>query len=236
MADCFEVYPGGPTFTPDGAPCTPDTGPGLEEPAGDPGADERCRLSGGVLTGGVCVPVPGALPGGGPPRGDGGEEDGGFEGWPVFGGSRRPSFDIPGAPRFRAPRFTAPTLEEARGEPGYAFAREEGLRGLEQSASARGLLNTGGLPKQLFSWADKFAEQNYGNVFNRSLSAFDRLYRGAWDEFQPQLDEWRVRSGAGVRAGELGFAREWEEYLAQLQQFQWMNPSADAILGYGAGD
>ena len=232
-ADCFEIYPGGPTYTPDGAPCTPDDGINPYQPRTGTGTESECPEGEGILyPGGPCVGGSSPPPGGG----DGEGEEGGLEGWPVFGGSRRPTFDIPGAPRFRAPRFTAPTLEEARNEPGYAFAKEEGLRGLEQSASARGLLNTGGLPKQLFSWADRFAEQNYGAVFNRSLSSFDRLYRGAWDEFQPVLAEWRVRSGAGIRAGELGFVREWEEYLAMLERFKWMNPSADAILNAGAAD
>lgn len=116
-----------------------------------------------------------------PPSGGSG---GGFT-WPAF---NAPMFD-PG-PAFVAPEpfaydpFAAPTLEEAKAEPGYEFARSEGLRGLENSASARGVARTGGTLKDLIGWGNRFAEQNYGNVFNRSASVYDRNRMNAADAYK----------------------------------------------------
>ena len=49
----------------------------------------------------------------------------------------------------------------------------EGKKALENSAAAKGVLRTGGTLKDLFSWGNKFGEQNYGNVFNRAASIYD---------------------------------------------------------------
>ncbi|HYC00457.1 MAG TPA: hypothetical protein VEC57_15070 [Candidatus Limnocylindrales bacterium] len=70
--------------------------------------------------------------------------------------------------------FQAPTLEDAAREPGYAFARDEGLRAMTNSAAARGLLRTGGTLKELLGWGNRFAEQNYHNVYNRAADTHDR--------------------------------------------------------------
>lgn len=131
----------------------------------------------------------GAGPGGAARGGrvsSGGYDSGGFA-FPQFVG-----------PRFEHPGFTAPSLEDAYGEPGYEFARREGLRAMENAASAKGVLRTGGTLKDLVGWGNKFAEQNYNNVYNRSAEtytrnygtardAYDRNYRAAYDEFQPRF-------------------------------------------------
>lgn len=134
--------------------------------------------------------------------------------------------------------FTAPTAEEAASRPGYQFAAGEGKKALETSQAASGLYRTGGSLKDLYSWADKFATQNYNNVFGQDLSvyttnrnnaaqnwlsnynasrdAFDRTYSGALAEFAPQ-NQYNL----------LDFQRQWDEYQAQLN-------AATTIAGYGA--
>lgn len=105
--------------------------------------------------------------------------------WPQF---NAPVFD-PG-PAFQAPPafsydpFSAPTLEQAQNEPGYAFAREEGRKALENSAAARGVLRTGGTLKDILGWGNRFAEQNYGNVFNRAATTYDRNRNNAAQNYQ----------------------------------------------------
>jgi len=105
--------------------------------------------------------------------------------WPEF---NAPSFD-PG-PAFEAPpafsyeAFKAPTLDDAKAEPGYEFARSEGLRGLENVAASRGVARTGGTLKDLIGWGNRFAEQNYGNVFNRAGQTYDRNYTNAADTYK----------------------------------------------------
>lgn len=68
--------------------------------------------------------------------------------------------------------FVGPTLEQAQSEPGYAFARDEGQRALENSASAKGIVRTGGTLKDFIGWGNRFAEQNFGNVYNRTANTY----------------------------------------------------------------
>jgi len=136
-----------------------------------------------------------------------------------------PIFDAP-AP-FSYKDFVAPTLAEAQNAPGYQFGASEGEKALGGSQAAAGVYRTGGALKDLYAWANKFATQNYGNVFNQdsqvystnrsnaaqnyatnygvSRDVFDRKYQGALDEFRPK------------EAYALGdFARQWDQYQAQL--------------------
>ena len=115
--------------------------------------------------------------------------------WPQF---TAPRFD-PGAP-FAAPPpfsyqefsydpfsydpFQAPTLGDAESEPGYAFARREGIGALENAAAARGLLRSGGHLKDLTAWGNRFAEQNYANVYNRAGTTYDRNRGNAFGNWE----------------------------------------------------
>lgn len=51
--------------------------------------------------------------------------------------------------------------------PDYAFARSQGLQGLDRSAAARGSLNTGGHSADVMGYASGLASQNYGNYYAR---------------------------------------------------------------------
>lgn len=130
------------------------------------------------------------------------------------------------APMFSAPGFQwgeqwqAPSIDEALNDPGYQFRANEGRRALEQSAAARGLLGSGGTLKDINSWGQNFAKQEYGDVFNRKLTGyntrfntekdkFDRFYTGKKDEFAPKLFEWQTNA----HGADLGFAKNWENYF-----------------------
>lgn len=52
-------------------------------------------------------------------------------------------------------------------DPGYAFLRSEGLRGLERSAAARGGAFSGNALKALTQFNSGLADQSYGNWWNR---------------------------------------------------------------------
>jgi len=69
--------------------------------------------------------------------------------------------------------FTAPTIEEARQEPGFQFALDEGRRQMEASAAAKGIGRTGGTVKRLIGYGQEMADTNYGNVYNRNLGTFN---------------------------------------------------------------
>lgn len=51
--------------------------------------------------------------------------------------------------------------------PGYEFARSEGIRGIDQAASARGLLGSGGRLRELMRYGTGVANQEYGNWMSR---------------------------------------------------------------------
>jgi len=47
--------------------------------------------------------------------------------------------------------------------PGYEFARQEGIRAIDQAASARGMLNSGGRLRELMRYGTGVAQQDYNN-------------------------------------------------------------------------
>jgi len=122
-----------------------------------------------------------------------------------------PRINIPGAPQFNAPKFVAPTMQDAQNEPGYQFRVNQANKALESSAAARGLLRSGGTLTQLGEQTQNFAANEYNNVYNRQLGAFDRTYKGAYDAFAPTLQAWQLRAG-----GERDAQRDL--YQAQLQR------------------
>ena len=158
---------------------------------------------------GMLPPEPPPPPGDGggyvPPPSDGGGGDSGggsysspssfnvSSSWPGFTAPQLPTiapFQAPPAfsyDKYAEPTpfsydpFAAPSLEQAQNEPGYAFARDEGVRALQNAKAARGTLNTGGTLKDILGWGNRFAEQNYGNVYNRAANTYDRNRGNAFE-------------------------------------------------------
>lgn len=150
------------------------------------------------------------------------------------GGPQAPSgparFPFEPVPQFNGPEFTwdevwkAPTLEEASKEPGYAFAADEGRRALEQSAAAKGVLRTGGTLKDILGWGNKFAEQNYGNAFDRQARSYQTRfdtaaskhgfnYQLAKDKYAPNLLGWQTRTAFGTNAAQRAWEQSWAKYF-----------------------
>lgn len=88
---------------------------------------------------------------------------------------------------FQSPgNFTAPTMEQATNSPGFQFRLKEGIDALQRSASARGTLLTGGTLKDINSWAQDAASQEYDKVYNRALGENNLQYGRAWNEYGDQ--------------------------------------------------
>ncbi len=68
--------------------------------------------------------------------------------------------------------FSAPTAAQAEAQPGYQFARDQGLQAIDRSAAAKGTLLTGGNLKDLSTFAGGIASQNYNNVYNQNANTF----------------------------------------------------------------
>jgi hypothetical protein len=77
------------------------------------------------------------------------------------------SYDAMIAPWTRP--FVAPKIQD---DPGYQFAREQGLQGLEQRAAAKGTLRTGGTIKAEEQFATDLANQYYKDAYARALGEY----------------------------------------------------------------
>lgn len=99
---------------------------------------------------------------------------------------------IPGAPQFpNIPRFQAPTMAEAMAEPGYEFALNQGTKNLENWSAARGTLNDSSTAKALIDYGQGAASTQYGNVWDRAASTYDRNVNTQYlDPFAAAYQTW----------------------------------------------
>ena len=66
--------------------------------------------------------------------------------------------------------FTAPTGVTEQNDPGYQFRAQQGQKAIQGSAAANGTLLNGSTLKDLASYQQGLASQEYGNVYSRALS------------------------------------------------------------------
>jgi hypothetical protein len=72
--------------------------------------------------------------------------------------------------------FHAPTLEEAKQNPGYQFALESGTTALDKSAAARGDVFSGTQGTALQEYGQRLGEQNYNDVYARAMNDYMTRY------------------------------------------------------------
>ena len=80
-------------------------------------------------------------------------------------------------------------MAQFQADPGYNFRMSEGIKALERSASARGLLQSGGTLKGITQFGQNLASQEYENAFSRYLS-----------EREARMDPYRYLAGQGQAA------------------------------------
>lgn len=88
-----------------------------------------------------------------------------------------------------ASQYTPFGMDQFQADPGYQFRLSEGLKALERSASARGILQSGGTLKDITRFGQDAASQEYQNAFNRYLM-----------ERQQRLSPLEYRIGLGQAA------------------------------------
>lgn len=88
-----------------------------------------------------------------------------------------PALGAPGslAQGYNTP-FVAPTGANEENDPGYNFRLEEGKRALQNSASARGTLLSGATARDIESFGQDYASNEYQNVYNRALQNYSTAY------------------------------------------------------------
>jgi hypothetical protein len=80
--------------------------------------------------------------------------------------------------------FTAPTAEDVYKDPSYQLRFAQGQNAIENSASARGVLGTGGTIKDFINYGQNFASQEYGNVYNRQQQDYLANLQKAYNTYQ----------------------------------------------------
>jgi len=70
----------------------------------------------------------------------------------------------------KAAEYTPFGMPQFQADPGYNFRLSEGMKGLERSASARGLLQSGGTLKGIQQYGQNLASDEYQNAFQRYLT------------------------------------------------------------------
>ena len=69
-----------------------------------------------------------------------------------------------------------PTLAELQMDPGYAFRTQQGQQAIERSAAARGGVMGGGVMKDLTTYSQGAASQEYQNAFDRFQTSTQNRY------------------------------------------------------------
>ena len=151
-----------------------------------------------------------------------------------------PSYTPP--PAFTYAQFQAPTFDQALNDPGFQFVQQMGQRGVERSAAARGVLNSGGTLQDIANFNQSLAESQYGNVFNRNLGAWQQnynaavgqyntnyqtqyldpyknAYQSALDTYNPQFSAWQTNTAATQRQNEFDYAGAMDRYKFDYQRW-----------------
>ena len=106
----------------------------------------------------------------------------------IFGS--QPSVSQYTPPPFSYDAFTAPAAFSApsgqdvlNADPGYQFRLDQGTGALQNSAAARGVLNTGGTLQDLINYGQGAASQEYGNAYARDLGTYQTNYQNALNSY-----------------------------------------------------
>lgn len=93
--------------------------------------------------------------------------------------------------------FNAPTGLTEENDPGYQARLKLGTDALQKSAAARGSVLTGGTAKALDSYAQDYASNEYGNVYNRALTDYTTKYNAYNNDQTNQYNKLAALSGVG---------------------------------------
>lgn len=96
--------------------------------------------------------------------------------------------------------FQSPSLQQAENEPGYQFALQQGEGALQNSAAAKGNLLSANNMEALNNYANQYGEQNYQNVYNRTLQNYNTNYNTWANQQNNEFNRLAAISGVGQTA------------------------------------
>jgi hypothetical protein len=106
--------------------------------------------------------------------------------------------------------------------PGYQFRLDEGLRGVENSAAARGLLQSGGTLKGIEKYGQGLAAQDFNDQFNRTMAVAGGGQQAATSGAQlgansaHSIADLLTQAGNARASGYVGSANAWSQGLGNL--------------------
>lgn len=118
---------------------------------------------------------------------------------------------------------TADPMEMIKNTPGYQFALNEGVKGLDQSAAARGQLFSGSHDKAVIDYASGLAQQTYNNSVQQAMQALQLTQQSTMANSQLQQQQGQL--GAGIYTNTAG----------QIASNQQALGTSLAGLAYGVG-
>lgn len=150
---------------------------------------------------------------------------GGGEGWGFlnapYGGALP---DVGSYPAFSFEDFAAPdpfappsSQYVLDNDPGYALRLSQGKQAMEQSAAARGVLNTGGTLQDLVDYGQSFAANEYSNAYGRALDTYRTNFDNA-------LNNYITRFGSALTKYNTNYGTQYmNPYTMNLGQYDRLN-------------
>lgn len=106
--------------------------------------------------------------------------------------------------------------------PGYQFRLDEGLRGVQNSAAAKGLLQSGGTLKGIDKYAEGLAAQDFQDQFNREMAVASGGQQAtqagvaAGQNSANSIADLLTQAGNAKASGYMGSANAWSNGLSGL--------------------
>lgn len=139
--------------------------------------------------------------------------------------------------------FNAPTTMDEQNDPGYQARLKLGTDAIQRSAAARGGVLTGGTGKALDTYAQDYASNEYGNVYNRALQGYqtnaNNYYTGQNNQYSRLAGLASSGQNAATAEGQLGQSAAnnmSQTYMnsANAQAQQINNAGAATASGYAS--
>ncbi|HBO1919656.1 TPA: tail fiber domain-containing protein [Pseudomonas aeruginosa] len=96
------------------------------------------------------------------------------------------------------------TGKDLQNTPGYQFALNQGLRAVQNSASAQGLGLSGAQLKGATQYATGLADQTYGDQYNRALSTYNTNYQTAANNVNNLMQLLNIGQSSAAQTGVAG--------------------------------
>jgi hypothetical protein len=113
----------------------------------------------------------------------------------------------------KAAEYTPFGMPQFQADPGYNFRMAEGMKALERSAAARGLLQSGGTLKGIQQYGQNVASEEYQNAFSRYMLEQERMRN---ERLAPL--EYQIGLGQAAASGQAANVGTTANSLSELTQ------------------